>query len=252
MQRYFVNQVLTADNEPIYMKDADHHHIVRVMRMDIGDQMYIVFADKRYCMAEIVTISENQTILKLISWQTDCTELPIAITIASGLPKGDKLDWIVQKGTELGADAFIAFPSERSIVKWDAKKTAKKKERLQKIAKEAAEQSHRVHIPSVNMLLNGDHLKAEINNYDAVIVAYEESAKTNERALLASVFAQLKPGMRLLVIFGPEGGISEQEVALFKAQNVHFAGLGPRIMRTETAPLYLLAAASYHFELNNA
>lgn len=251
MQRYFVDQVLTTDDDPIYIEAADHHHLARVMRMTTGDQVYIVFADNQFCTAEIVSISEDKTLLKLVEWQTNNPELPIAITIASGLPKGDKLEWIVQKGTELGADSFIAFPSDRSIVKWDAKKTEKKRERLQKIAKEAAEQSHRVHVPTITTLASGKQLAERCGEYDAVVVAYEESAKANEKAVLASVFAALRPGMRLLVIFGPEGGISEQEIQLFKAQKAHFAGLGPRILRTETAPLYLLAAASYQFELNN-
>ncbi|EUJ29932.1 16S ribosomal RNA methyltransferase RsmE [Listeria grayi FSL F6-1183] len=126
MQRYFVDQVLTTDDDPIYIEAADHHHLARVMRMTTGDQVYIVFADNQFCTAEIVSVSEDKTLLKLVEWQTNNPELPIAITIASGLPKGDKLEWIVQKGTELGADSFIAFPSDRSIVKWDAKKTEKK------------------------------------------------------------------------------------------------------------------------------
>lgn len=172
------------------------------------------------------------------------------ITIASGYPKGDKLEWIVQKGTELGAHAFIGFPAKTSVVKWDAKKRKKRQERLIKIAQEAAEQSHRQIAPQVELLDTEKELFTQLSDYDVILVAYEESAKQGELANLAKVLNSVAAGSRILAIFGPEGGLMAEEINQFVDAGAIICGLGPRILRTETAPLYLLSAASYHWELN--
>ncbi len=107
--------------------------------------------------------------------------MPLQVTIASGYPKGDKLDLIVQKGTELGAAAFIGFPAQTSVVKWDQKKLQKKQQRLQKIAQEAAEQSQRQIAPAITLLDNAKAFWQSLSQYDAVLVAYEESAKQEKQ-----------------------------------------------------------------------
>ena len=111
-------------------------------------------------------------------------ELPVSVSIVSGLPKGDKLEWIIQKGTELGAYEFIPFIAARSVVKWDEKKGAKKLIRWNKIAKEAAEQSHRTMIPEVSTPISMKELIKRSNSYDVKIIAYEEEAKEGESAML--------------------------------------------------------------------
>lgn len=151
---------------------------------------------------------------------------------------------IIQKSTELGAHKFISYKAERSVVKWDDKKVIKKIERLQKIAQEAAEQSHRTIIPEVHYAASFKELMFGHVHYDFVIAAYEESAREGEDSALASLFQTMKPGQSVLCIFGPEGGISEKELLLLEEANAKLAGLGPRILRTETAPLYVLSAAS--------
>lgn len=122
MQRYFINQVLENDSEQIQITGENFHHITRVMRMKPNDQVYLVFSNKQTAIAEITSTSEKEVQLSLVEWLDETTELPIQMTIASGLPKGDKLEFIVQKSTELGAYAFVPFKAERSVVKWDEKK----------------------------------------------------------------------------------------------------------------------------------
>ncbi|WP_099221182.1 16S rRNA (uracil(1498)-N(3))-methyltransferase [Listeria costaricensis] len=248
MQRYFVDEPFQQAGH-VSITGDDYHHIVRVMRMEKGDQLILAF-QKTAARAEIEQVTELAVecrVLKLL--ETD-PELPVSITIASGLPKGDKLEWIVQKGTELGAAQFLVFAADRSVAKWEGKKVPKKLERLQKIAKEAAEQSHRTHLPEVDYVPSlCAFLQKEAATYDAVFCAYEESARSGERQTLADILEQAAPGARILGIFGPEGGISEKERKFLQEMGVRFAGLGPRILRTETAPLYVLSAASYHFDL---
>lgn len=154
----------------------------------------------------------------------------------------------MQKATELGAKRIIFFESARSVSHWNDQRQGKKVERLQKIANAAAEQSHRNQIPEVSYVKDLKSLLT-VFSFDHQVVAWEESAKQGERAALATVFDQVTPGQSLLAIFGPEGGLTETEVETMTAAGVVACGLGPRILRTETAPLYLMAAVSYHFEL---
>lgn len=245
MQRYFLEGKV-PDNRKMTITGDDAKHIAKVMRQQAGDQLIAVVDGDAY-LAEIET-AEFDVEIEIGSKIDAAVELPKQITIACGLPKGDKLDLIVQKSTELGMYSMIPFAAERSIVKWDHSKSEKKLLRLQKIAKEAAEQSHRTHIPVIQPVHSFKELIAASASYDAVIVAYEETARASDRTRFAEILASVYDRGSLLFVFGPEGGISEQEVAGLKAINAIFTSLGPRILRTETAPLYALSAISYEFE----
>ncbi|QED48692.1 16S rRNA (uracil(1498)-N(3))-methyltransferase [Cytobacillus dafuensis] len=247
MQRYFVNQ--SANDNCFTISNDDYHHIVRVMRMKKGDRLICVDSMKSSAICSIVEITDEKVIAEVVKWEEESSELPINITIVSGLPKGDKLEWIIQKGTELGAHRFIPFISARSVVKWDEKKGAKKIERWQKIAKEAAEQSHRTSLPEVMSPQNIKLLIKASEGYDYRLIAFEEDAKRGEKSVLGKTLTEIKHGQSLMIVFGPEGGLTDQEVTLFCEHGFQSCGLGPRILRTETAPLYALSAVSYHFEL---
>ncbi|GGI66236.1 16S rRNA (uracil(1498)-N(3))-methyltransferase [Enterococcus alcedinis] len=248
MQRYFINEDYQVKAR--YQTEGnDYHHMIRVMRMAIGDQVYLAFSNQVSIIAEITEILEDRVELKEIAKEEQTKELPVQITIASGYPKGDKLDLIFQKATELGAHDLIGFPAQSSVVKWDDKKLKKKQQRLSKIVEEAAEQSHRQLVPNVTLYAGKEAFYQQLPTYDQIIVAYEESAKQGEKSRLAQVFQSLQPGQRVLAIFGPEGGLTAKEIETFTQAGAHLCGLGPRILRCETAPLYLLGAASYQFEL---
>lgn len=247
MQRYFVNA--PSEDGRFYIEGEDYHHIVRVMRMKQGDQIVCVSPNGESAICEIAEITGEQAVADIVQWNVESSELPIQITIASGLPKGDKLELIIQKGTELGAFGFVPFVAARSIVKWDEKKSSKKVDRWQKISKEAAEQSHRSHVPEVASPITFSNLVKVAEDFDYKLIAYEEEAKQGESSVLFEVLNKMRPKESLIIVFGPEGGLTEKEVAMLKGNGFHSCGLGPRILRTETAPLYLLSAASYHFEL---
>ncbi|PAE21870.1 16S rRNA (uracil(1498)-N(3))-methyltransferase [Robertmurraya siralis] len=245
MQRYFVRNF--EDNR-FYISDDDRHHIVKVMRLQVDDEIYCVTKGKS-ALCRIEEITDQQVVAKVVKWEEASVEMPIQVTIASGLPKGDKLEWIIQKGTELGAAKFIPFTASRSIVKWDEKKAFKKVERWNRIAKEAAEQSHRHIRPEVHQPISLKKLVELSENYDYKLVAYEESAKQGEASVFSSVLKEMKAGQSILIIFGPEGGLTEEEIALLNDAGFLSCSLGPRILRTETAPLYALAAVSFQTEL---
>lgn len=248
MQRYFLQEDNFQENL-ITISGEDFHHITRVMRMEPGDRMICVKKNGQAALCIITEIANDTVLGTVIEWKNEDNELPVKVTIASGLPKGDKLEYIIQKGTELGASEFIPFIAARSVVKWDQKKAAKKQERLQKIAKEAAEQSHRNAMPVVSDPQTLEGLLRYSGEFDHKLIAFEEEAKRGETGVLASVLNEIKPGQSLLFVFGPEGGLSQNEIDKLTEAGFRACGLGPRILRTETAPLYALSAVSYQLEL---
>lgn len=248
MQRYFVaNNQLKELNFSITGEDVKH--ISKVMRMSPGDQLICINEDGIVAQCEIVGITSDEVNGNVLKILTEDTELPVKVTVAQGLPKGDKLELIVQKGTELGANTFIPFQATRSIVKWDEKKGQKKVERLGKIAKEAAEQSYRRIVPKVINSLSFKQLGKESEHYDIKIVAYEEQAKLGEMKNLAAALGRAEIGSSILVVVGPEGGLTIDEVTALEQIGFISCSFGPRILRTETAAMYFLSAVSYHFEM---
>ena len=239
MQQYFIKGQV---ENPVIIKDKDTvKHMFNVMRLTEDDQVVLVFEDGIKRLAR-VTDRENH-VFEVIEDLNDNVEMPVSVTIASGFPKGDKLELVTQKATELGAQAIWSFPADWSVVKWDGKKLAK-------IALGAAEQSKRNRVPEVRLFEKKGEFLSELDNFDKIFIAYEETAKAGELATLARELAQVESGQKILFIFGPEGGISPSEIDAFEEAGGLKIGLGPRIMRTETAPLYALSSVSYALELN--
>ncbi|RDW21759.1 16S rRNA (uracil(1498)-N(3))-methyltransferase [Oceanobacillus chungangensis] len=247
MQRYFIPQTDWEGNE-VNIKGDDAHHIIRVMRSQVGDQIICNHQDGNAAVCKITSLNQDSVHATVIEWKKETVELPIAVTIAQGLPKGDKFDLVLQKGTELGANAFIPLKMDRSIVVWDGKKIEKKMARFKKIVKEASEQSHRNKIPEIALPLTVTELINESVNYDVKMFAYEEEAKVVGHQSFADIVSQMVANQSVLVCIGPEGGFSEQEARVLRENGFYSVRLGPRILRTETASLYALASLSYHFE----
>lgn len=214
--------------------------------MKKGDHIIVVQNEIAH-VCEIVQL-DGDVVVKQTGKVIPSPEMPVQVTIACGLPKGDKLELITQKGTELGMYSLIPFVAERSIAKWDDKKSEKKIERLQKIAQEAAEQSHRTKIPKIDALHSFSELVSKVKNYDLVFLADEEDAKSGSRTRFAEQLKSNKTINSILIIFGPEGGITRNEAEVLIEAGAKTISLGPRILRAETAPLYALSAISYEFE----
>lgn len=247
LQRYFIPSTDWHVTEVI-IKGDDAHHINRVMRYKEGDKIICNHPDGQAAICEITSMDKNHIQATLQEWLDEAVELPITVTVAQGLPKGDKFDFILQKGTELGAHSFIPFQAERSIVVWDDKKKDKKMNRFRKIVKEASEQSHRTNIPVVHSPMTLPDLIEKSTDYDIKIFPYEEEAKVENHQSFGSIMNQMENNQRLFICIGPEGGFSVKEAERLKNNGFHPVRLGPRILRTETAALYVLASVSYQFE----
>lgn len=247
MQRYFVPES-DWDNMNITIRGDDAHHINRVIRSKEGDRVICNHPNGKAAICEIFEIASSEIHLKIQEWLEKSAELPVDVTISQGLPKGDKFDLIVQKGTELGAHSFIPFNAERSVVVWDDKKMDKKMKRFAKIVKEASEQSHRNRIPRIMPMMTLSELIEESSSYDVKIFPYEEEARSDHHKSLGKIVNGLESGQKLLICIGPEGGFSANEASELTKNGFSPVRLGPRILRTETAALYVLASISYHLE----
>ncbi|MFC6181899.1 16S rRNA (uracil(1498)-N(3))-methyltransferase [Lactiplantibacillus daowaiensis] len=249
MQRYFLETPIT--NQPgqtFELTGTAVHHWLTVMRAQPGDQAEFVTTAQQVVIGTLKTTTDKTATVEVVSVTTPKVELPTPVIIACGVSKGDKTEQIVQRGTELGAAGFVFFDCQYAVAKWAPNKRDRKLARLTKIAQSAAEQSHRTMIPTVTYQPDLATLVAEVP-HTAGVVAWEESAKQGESSQLVQTLRQLPVGDQLLAIFGPEGGLTPAEIDTLTAAGVKPAGLGPRIMRAETAPLYLLSAVSFWREL---
>lgn len=251
MQHYFVDERDRAVGDIVTITDPDTiKHLFSVMRLKENEAVVLVMRDATKFVARLLSVATAS--FELIKELEETVEMPIHVTIAMGFPKGDKLDYVAQKATELGMAGLIGFPAERSVVKWDTKKRRKKEEKLRKIVLGAAQQSHRNCLPVVTLLESRLPLEAAMQSADRVLVAYEEVAKEGEKSQFVTSLSQAHTGDKWVIIIGPEGGLSPEEVAYFTEQGARVMALGPRILRTETAPLYILSAISAHMELGDS
>ncbi|MCR5787277.1 MAG: 16S rRNA (uracil(1498)-N(3))-methyltransferase [Acholeplasmatales bacterium] len=243
MQQYFISK---EDLEKNRITGDDVFHIRSVMRGRVGDK-FIVTDESLMYLVSIVSIEKDVVNFKKEEAMSLDTELPFFVDIYQGYPKGDKLDDICKHSTELGVNKVYAVNMKRSIVKIDPKKLEAKTLRYDTIMKEASEQSHRTRKAHFGGII--DLKKIDFSNYDSLILAYEESAKQGEYSNFRTEVLKMKEGSRMAILIGPEGGIDETEVKYLTKLGFIPSGLGKRILRTETASLYALAAISYESEL---
>lgn len=245
MQRYFLQQ--TIGHKIVLTSEQDaFKHFGKVLRARIGSQAEFVSQNQKVVIGEVTAIDSEKITLKVVSELNNQVELPIQVTLIVSPLKNDRSDWFVQKATELGVHKIVFTDMERTVSNWH-KQQEKKQNRFQKIAQAAAEQSHRLLIPEITFLSWREILSLPKTKG---LVAWEESARDGEVATLVQAVNQVPNGEVMTVLFGPEGGLSMTEINTLKKFDYQPAGLGPRILRAETAPLYVLSAMSVLRELN--
>ncbi len=242
MQRYFVECSAICGNE-IQIIGSDYHHITKVMRMKMGDQVYVASENKSW-LCHIKFIDESIVYLEIDQPLDEKKELPVEVTIAQGIVRREKMEEVIEKITPLGAATYVPIEMERCNVKLYDEKIDKKWERMNKIAKEAAEQSHRTNLLNINRPISFSSLLTMAPRYDLCLYAYEVTS----RGKSLKEILQRGQYQRILVLIGPEGGLSEKEVGQLEKNNFVPVHLGPRILRTELAPTYVLSAISYELE----
>lgn len=240
MHRFFVEKNYS---ENMQIVGGDARHISRVLRMQPGDKLQIVSDDGITALAEIAIIDADSVTVHCLETITELHEPSVRITLAQGLAKGEKMDFIIQKAVELGAVSIVPIAMEHSVVRLDGPKADKKVERWQKIAEAAAKQSKRDIIPNVQPVKTMAQLMAS-NTSGTKIIAYEcEDRMSLKEALLNA--KQAGDITELLLIIGPEGGISPKELDLARSAGAIPVSLGKRILRAETAGLVAMSAIFY-------
>lgn len=243
MQKYFISK---DDFKSFKITGDDVYHIKTVMRFKIGDEI-VVSDEENEIVASISEIQNNYIGFKKVMAIQNNNELPFLTDLYQGYPKSDKLDDIVKHTTELGVSNIYGVITKRSIFKLQDGKIEGKIKRFNKIAKEASEQSNRKKLSHFIDIINLD--KIDFSAYDTLIVCYEESAKQNEISNFKRLVKNIKPGSKVCILVGPEGGFDKSEIDDLIKKGFSPCGLGPRILRTETAALYVLSAMSYEMEL---
>ena len=237
MRRFLLSDRLA---DKMIVAGGEAHHMLRVLRLAAGDQVVVVDPVGQAAVARITQASDTEVFLSMETMLEEEREAPITIRLAQGLPKSDKMDFIVQKAVELGISEIIPMEADTSVVRYDAAKQQNRRERWQKIAAEAAKQCQRTIVPNVAAVQDLAKLLAATGGETQIIVLYEGQVPLGLKQALRE-----KPGNDYLLIIGPEGGLSSREVQLAQERGAAIVTMGPRILRTETAALAAIAAVMY-------
>lgn len=246
MYQFFIQPENITEKEILITDEQDVNHIKNVLRMRKGEKLALCCeaAEKEY-ICSITEMSEDGIHAKVEDIHGQCRELPVRIILFQGLPKGDKMEWIIQKAVELGAAEIVPVATKRAVVKLDAKKAAKKVQRWNEIAKSAAKQSKRSHIPEVKPVLTWKGAIEYGKTLDMLLVPYEDAKGiAHSREVMQSVRGKKSLG----IYIGPEGGFQEEEVKLAVEAGALPVTLGHRILRTETAGMTVLSILMFLLE----
>lgn len=244
MYRFFVEENQIGEDR-ITITGKDVNHIRNVLRMNVGEKVLISNGmDREYvCSIDNILKDEVQVIIEDVNGPA--RELPVKVTLFQGLPKSDKMEWIIQKAVELGVHQVIPVATKRAVVRLEGKKEVNKQRRWQAISESAAKQSKRMYVPEVSHVMSFKEALAYANNLDVILLPYERAKGMQEtKAIINSI----KPGQSIGIFIGPEGGFDEKEVEQSMDEGAKAITLGKRILRTETAGLTVLSVLMFALE----
>lgn len=236
MPRFFVESV---ENDPLEITGDDARHIALSLRMKIGEELILCDGKGKEAVGKIRTASPESVVLDVLFRRISAAEPKTKVILYQALPKFDKLETIVQKSVELGVSKIVPVLTSRCISRPDEKTMAKKRERLQKIAEEAAKQSGRGTVPEVGELLHFKNAVKEMSTADIPILLFEHATASFKESLFGA------SGKTVAVLVGAEGGFSDEEAAFAVESGIASVSLGPRILRCETAPLAALSVIMF-------
>lgn len=245
MYQFFVEPYQISENR-ITIEGSDVNHIKNVLRMKIGEELSVSNGiDGKEYVCRIAALDEEKITCELCYVKEDGVELPAKVYLFQGLPKADKMEFIIQKAVELGVHAVVPVATKRCVVKLDDKKAKSKIQRWQGISEAAAKQSKRAIIPEVKDVMTFGEALQFVKDFEVRVIPYElaeNMSKTKE------IMGNIKPGQNVAVFIGPEGGFEESEISKAMEQGVEPITLGKRILRTETAGLAVMSWIMYLME----
>lgn len=241
MYNFFVNENQFLDNK-VFIKGNDFNHIKNVLRMKNGEKFYVsnkVSGDSY--LVNLDSYSNDEVICNIIE-KMDSKESTVKVTLFQGLPKADKMEYIIQKSVELGVYNIVPVDMKFCVAKLNNEE--KKLSRWQTISEAAAKQSKRNIIPKIENKISFKNMLEVLKDFDLAIIAYENENKTN----LKEILQKNKNINNIAIIIGPEGGLAQDEVEQLIENGAKSASIGKRILRTETASLAMLSMIMYEFE----
>lgn len=239
MPRFFVGDV---SGDCLAVTGQDAKHITKVLRMAPGETLTLCDGMGTDALCEIIRTGD-EVALRVLSRAPSASEPSLQVTLFQALPKADKMELIVQKSVELGVYAIVPVLTARCVSRPDQKSLDKKIERWNQIALEAAKQSGRGLVPRVHPALGFGEALGRLRQLEHALLLYERLGGSEHRTLKEA----LPPALTELGLFiGPEGGFADEEAVAAEQAGVIPAGLGPRILRTETAPLCALSALMFY------
>ncbi len=249
MPRFFVRQDAVREGK-ILLGGEDAHHIARSLRMAVGDALTVCDMQGNEYDCRIESFLEDREVTVCIAEvRKPQNEPPCYIRLFQALPKGDKLETVIQKAVECGVSEIIPFESERCVVRVKPEAEARKTERRQRIAEEAAKQCGRSALPSVSETVRFSDMLRLAKESDLCLFCYEGEGTEPLGQILRQNRALLDKGCRVSVVIGSEGGFSIPEAQAIREEGMIAVGLGRRILRTETAPIFVLSCLCYATEL---
>ncbi|MFZ5641674.1 MAG: 16S rRNA (uracil(1498)-N(3))-methyltransferase [Bacillota bacterium] len=256
MARFFVVPDQVEDGR-VTITGSDIRHISRVLRLGPGDMVTCVDGTGRELTARIKEINNNAVVCEITGETMSAAEPPIQVTLCQGLPKGDKMELIIQKCCELGVHRIIPVNCARTVVQLDVKKAVQRQVRWQRVAEEAAKQARRGNIPLVVELTDFSDVLRQVPTGALALVPWEEEGQAGFKAVL-SEYRRVKPDKpdcpeipcapgipEIWIFIGPEGGFTIEEADQARQAGCRTVTLGPRILRTETAAITALALVMY-------
>ncbi len=245
MPRFFVNADNIGENS-IKICGDDAFHIARSLRMAVGDALTVSDGSGREYLCKLLRIRDGECECEIVESREARSESPMSITLYMGYPKGDKLELVIQKAVELGASRIVPFESSRCVKRPKAEKAEKQNARLSRIAEEAAKQCGRARVPTVSAPVSFSDMLREAREARLALFAYEGEGTRPMSEILRSLG---ETPTTVSAVVGCEGGFSPEEAEAARAAGLSMTGLGARILRCETAPMYILSALSYEFEI---
>lgn len=252
MHRFFITAGnIRSPKQAVLTDEQEIKHLVRVLRSEVGERVELCVDHDRELIGRIELIEPDAVYFLIEEEKTAERESPIHVDLYQGLPKADKMELIVQKTVELGINGVTPIQMSRSVAKIsDDKDNAKKTDRWQKIADEAAKQSKRLAKININPCIKFKAMETVVSQYDLFVVPYELERSTGLKPLLEKLESESKATgkampSRIGILIGPEGGIDESELEKLMSLGAVPITLGPRILRTETAGIAALTMLQY-------
>ncbi|MEG1311000.1 MAG: 16S rRNA (uracil(1498)-N(3))-methyltransferase [Romboutsia sp.] len=245
MDRFFINNTnINLENNTCIIEGEDVKHISKVLRCKIGEELEVCDKENNEYICEITNIDKNLVSLDIVEKIDVKRESNLKVKLYQGLPKGPKMEMILQKLTEVGVDEIILVQTKRTVVKVEDKKEDKKFDRWERIIYEAAKQSKRGKIPTLRGVLSFKEALEDMKDNDLNICPYE-----NEKTVSIKTAIKDNEINNIGIFVGPEGGFAEEEIIQIQEIGSKVVSLGPRILRTETASV--VASSIVLYELSD-